>query len=237
MNKRIPGTPYQNPAADQVVLEAEPKPLEMDLKRAGIVVVDMQNAFIAKGAYVDLRGFDVSLAQQIVAPIRKITRAARAKGLKVIYFFTTHDPGDAGKGPDSVYWHKEGSLAMYREHPEFKDNLLLPDTWGGEIISELKPEKVDVVIEKPRYSGFFDTNFGTVLKRYNLTYLIFVGVATNCCVESTIRDAYYRGYFSIMVLDATAASGPKFMQEAAAFNVKSFFGWITTTDNVLKTLI
>lgn len=237
MNEQtVAGAPAENPVPEKVMLEAEPEPLEIDLRKAAIVIVDMQNAFVSKGAYIDLKGFDVAPAQAAVEPIQRISSAARDKGCKVIYIFTTHHPLDAGTGPDSVHWHKEASMVLYRKHPEWQDNLLLPGTWGAEIIKELEPQEEDVVIEKPRYSGFFDTNLGTVLKRYDTKYLIITGVASNCCVESTIRDAYYRGYFAIMVSDATAATGPDFMQEASIFNVKTFFGWVTTTENVLKAM-
>ncbi len=235
--KTAAGTPAKSAVQEKVVLKAEPKPLEIDIRKTAVVIVDMQNAFVSKGAYTDLKGFDISPAQATVEPIRRISKAARAKGCKVIYIFTTHHPLDAGTGPDSVHWHKEASMVMYRQHAEWHDRLLLPDTWGAKIIKELEPQEGDVVVEKPRYSGFFDTNLGTVLKRYDARYLIVTGVATNCCVESTLRDAYYRGYFAILVSDASAATGPEFMQEATIFNIKTYFGWVTTTENVIKALV
>lgn len=218
------------------ILDAEPEPLEIDRRRTGVVIVDMQNAFLAQGAYFDVKGFDIQPSRATIEPIKRISQAARAKGCPVIYLVVVHHPTDAGTGPESVYWHKEGSLALYREHPELQDKLLLPGTWGAEIVKELRPEKGDAVVEKPRYSGFFDTNLDTILKRYDVKYLLTVGVATNCCVEATVRDAYYRGYFSTVVSDATAALGPEFMQEAAIFNIKTLFGWTTTTENVIRAL-
>ncbi len=224
-------------AAARVLLEAEPEPLEIDLKRTGLIIVDMQNAFLTKGAYFDMKGYDIRPGRATIEPIQKISNAARAKGCQIIYLLVVHHPNDAGVGPDSVYWHKEGSLVLYRKHPELKDKLILPGTWGAEIVEELKPKAGDEVVEKPRYSGFYDTALVTVLRRYNLKYLLMVGVATNCCVEATIRDAYYRGYSSIVVSDATAAMGPAFMQDAAIFNIKTLFGWATTTSNVIKALV
>lgn len=235
--KTVTRAPTESFISEKVTLMAEPEPLEIDLRKTAVVIVDMQNAFVSEGAYIDLMGFDIAPAQAIVEPINRISQAARAKGCQLIYFFTTHHPLDAGTGPNSVHWHKEASMVLYRKHPKWHDKLLLSGTWGAEIIKELAPQEGDVVVEKPRYSGFFDTNLGTVLKRYDTKYLIMTGVATNCCVESTIRDAYYRGYFAIMTSDATAATGPEFMQEATIFNVKAFFGWVTTTENVVKALV
>lgn len=220
----------------RITLEAEPASLELDLNQTCVLIVDMQNAFLAEGAYMDLLGFDVKPSRTTFEPIKQIISAARAKGCRVIYIVTVHHPGDAGTGPDSVYWHKEQSLALFRKNPEWKDKLLLPGTWGTEIVAELEPQAGDVIVEKPRYSGFFDTNLVTILKRYNIKYLLTVGVATNNCVEATIRDAYYRGYFSVLVTDGAASTGPKFMQEAAIFNIKTFYGWATTTENVMKVM-
>lgn len=236
MSQKSERKPAEGFVPKQVILEAEPEPVNIDLQRTCVLIVDMQNAFVAKGSFIDLRGFDVGPAQAIIKPIQRICHALRQKGCKVIYLFTTHHPEDAGRGPNSVYWHKEASLLLYREHPEWRDKLLLPDTWGAKIVKELEPQEGDILVEKPRYSGFFETSLVTVLQRYNVSYLLTVGTATNCCVEATIRDAYFRGYFGILVKDAAAAAGPSFMQEAALFNIKTFFGWTTTTENILKAI-
>lgn len=223
-------------AENKVILEAEPEPLEIDLRRTGIIIIDMQNCFLTKGAYFDLMGYDISPGVACIEPIKKLSNAARAKGLKVVNIYATNEPGDGGPGPESVYWHKEATLKLYRQKPELKDKLRFVGTWGAQIVKDLQPQVGDAIVEKPRYSAFYDTNLDTVLKRYNLKYLITTGIATNMCVEATIRDAYYHGYFPIMVFDATAAAGPAFMQEATAFNVKTAYGWVTKTANVLKIL-
>lgn len=234
--KTVVRVPANSHVPEWVMLEAEPESLEIDLQRTGVVIIDMQNGYATKGAYLELKGFDVAPARATIEPIKKISSAARAKGCKVIYLKKViHYPGDAGTGPESVYWHKEGPLFMYREHPEWQDKLPLPGTWGAEIIKELAPQEGDVVVEKARYIGFFETNLETILKRYNIKYLLTVGVATNICVEGTIREAYHRGYFPILVSDGAAAMGPAFMQEAAIFNIK-LHGWVTTSENVIKAM-
>ena len=219
-----------------VTLEAKPCPLELDLDRAGMIVVDMQNSFLEKGAYFDLISNDISLLRKCIGPIGQLADAMRAKKLKVIYLVTSHHPGDAGTGPDSVFWHKEASLTLYREHPEYSEKLLLPGTWGTGIVNELAPQQNDIIVEKPRYSGFFDTNLDTILKRHNIKYLVVTGIVTNCCVEATIRDAYYRGYFPILISEAAAHTGPAYMHEAAIFNIATYYGWVATIENILAVL-
>ena len=136
----------------------------------------------------------------------------------------------------SAFLDLDSSLVYYRDHPEHADNLLLPGTWGAEIIEELKPQEGDVLVEKSRYSAFYDTNLDTVLKRFHIKYIIAVGLCSNCCVEALLRDAYYRGYFGVMVSDATAACGPEFMQEASLFNIKTFYGWTVSAEEFFTAL-
>ena len=141
----------QGTVSNQVLLTAKPEPLEIDLRKTGIIIIDMQNAFLAKGAYVDLLGVDIQPSQATIEPIKRISQKARGKGVKIIYFYIVHYPEDDGGGPDSVHWHKEASLRLYRAHPEYADKLPLPNTWGAEMVKELTPQKGDVVMRKHRY--------------------------------------------------------------------------------------
>ncbi|MDP2917769.1 MAG: cysteine hydrolase [Dehalococcoidia bacterium] len=220
----------------RVTVKAELQPLEIELKQTGIVVIDMQNTFICKGGMFDLYGENTEQNRKIIPVIQKILAAARNKGCKIVYTRQIFSPDlrETG-GPESVHWHR-GYPLLYRTSPALRDKLALPGTWGYEIIDEVKPEPDDLIVDKPKYSGFFGTNLDMNLNTFNLKYLIFTGVATNVCVESTIRDAYYLNYWSILVSDACANSGPPFTQEATLWNVKRLLGWITTSENVLEAL-
>lgn len=218
------------------MLEAEPEPLQLDLQRTAVVIIDMQNTFVNKGGMFDLSGQDISRSQRIIAPIKKISSAARARGLKVIYVVHQFSPDlrETG-GPNSGYWYSQ-HVRMYREHPEWKDKFILSGTWGAEIIEELKPQEDEIVVAKPKFSAFFGTDLDTTLNTFNIKYLAFVGIATNICVEATIRDACYLGYFPILITDAAENVGPPYTQEATIYNIKLCFGWVSTTDNLTKVL-
>ncbi len=92
------------------------------------------------------------------------------------------------------------------------------------------------MIRKARYSGFVGTNLEQILKTYNIKYLMFTGIATNVCLESTLRDAFFREYWPIVISDATNNAGPPFTQQATLWNVEALFGWVTTSQDFLKTL-
>jgi ureidoacrylate peracid hydrolase len=215
-------------------LLAEPEPLEVDPQKTAVIVVDMQNAFVSEGGLFDLRGFDVKPSQRIVPTIQKICAAARRRSMKVIYIahVLSHDLREVG--PDSSFWYK--SVRLYRENPQWQDKFMIRGTWGSRIIDALKPEDGDLLVEKPRFSAFYGTNLDGILQTCGLKNLLFVGCATNICVESSIRDGANLGYFPVLVSDATANNGPPFMQDAALFNVRLCFGWVSVSEKVLQFL-
>lgn len=220
-----------------VSLPARPRPLDLDPARAALVIVDMQNAFVHEGGLLDLAGLDVSSAQAVVEKIRAILDAARPAGLAVVYLQIGYAPdlADSG-GPASPNWHKELALVLMRERPELRGKLLVHGTWDFAIVDELKPEPGDIVIPKCRYSGFAGTALDSVLRSRGITHLVFTGIATNVCVESTLRDAFFHEYWPILVSDATMQAGPENLQSATVFNVETFFGWVTTTRDLISGL-
>jgi len=215
-------------------LAAEPEPIDIDLQRTAVVVIDMQNAFISKGGMFDLRGFDVTPNQKIIEPIRMVCDAARKKQVKVIYIAHVLSPDLREVGPDSSFWYK--SVKLFREDAKWQDKYLIRGTWGADIVDALRPQKGDIYVEKPRFSAFFGTNLDVILKTLNIKYLLFTGCATNICVEASIRDAGHLGYFPIMLTDATINNGPAFMQESTIFNVKLCYGWVTKMENLFQAL-
>lgn len=222
---------------EMVMLKAEPEAIELDVRKTAVIVIDMQNAYVSKGGMLDLQGIDVSNAPKIIEPIDRINSVVREKGCKVIWIVTAHplDMSHTG-GPNTAIWYKDTARNLVIQHPDWRDKLTYRKTWGADIVEGLKVEKGDTIFEKMRHSGFFQTNLDTILKTYNIKYLLFTGTATNMCVEATIRDAYYLGYFPILVSDATASSGPPFMQDAAIFNITACLGWVTTSENIIKAI-
>jgi len=213
-----------------VLLQAEPEPLEMELKRTALLVIDMQNAFVSKGGMFDLGGQDMSHIQKVIEPNKKIIDAARSKKIKVIY--AVHRiTGDAKEvGPLSRYRFNPGRMS-----PEFRRGSILEGTWGTEIVDELKPREDEMVIVKRRFSAFSGTELDMMLRSFDIRYLIFTGVATNICVESSLREASHLQYLPVLVTDAVAASPPS-RQQASVDNIREIFGWVTTSKNVLDVL-
>ena len=207
-------------------LNARPEPVEVDLRESAVVVVDMQNAFASKRGMLDLAGADIAGAPQVVRSIRAILDAARPAGMPVVYLQMGYkaDLSDSG-GPGSPNWHKELGIRMMNCRPELKGKLVTVGSWDFEIVDELKPLPEDLVIVKQRYSGFARTALDAQLQKRGIRYLFFTGIATNVCVESTLRDAFFLDYWPILITDAAMAAGSTAMHEATVQNVENFFGW------------
>ncbi len=220
-----------------VSLAARPEPVQIDLARTAVIVVDMQNAFLTEGGMFDKAGYDISGAAPAIAANARLVPALRAAGVFVVYLQMSYarDYSDAG-GPESPNPLKELGMVLMRDHPEFQGGFVTQGTWDEEIIAQIAPQPGDVVVRKQRYSGFVGTNLDQVLKTRTIRYCLYTGVATNVCVESTLRDGYFREYWPILVADACNNSGPACNREASEWNVENAFGWVTTTDDVLRAL-
>ena len=220
------------------ILKARPRDVEIDLSRTAFIVVDMQNAYAKKGGMLDLgAGIDEARTNPVIAANGRLLTAARAAGVKVLYLQFGYKPdlSDAG-GPQSPNIRKQMAIRMIKERPEDRDKLIIEGTWGWEIIDELKPEPDDLVVKKARYSGFAGTTLENQLNGLDIRHILFTGVATNVCVESTAREAYFREFWPILVEDAMDHTGPDFTRQATLYNFETKFGWITKTEDVLNML-
>lgn len=220
-----------------VTISAKPEAIAFNPQETAIVVVDMQNAYASKRGYLDILGVDLSGIKPVVEAINTVLQASRKVGMQVIFFqngwnANLHEAGT----PASPHWHKSNALRLMRENSELAGKLTIKGTWDYDFINDIKPQPQDYIIQKPRYSGFWGTNLDMLLRGRGIRNLIFTGVATNVCVESTLRDAFFLEYFSLILADATLQIGPQSVQEATLFNVEKFFGWVSTTQEYIDAL-
>jgi len=220
-----------------IVLPAQPEPLAITRERTACVLVDMQNAFASKGGMLDLAGIDVEPAGRTIEKARVLADAARTAGIPVIYLVMGYAPDQSNTGgEESPNPRKELALCLMRERPELMGKLLTYGTWDFQIVDELRPRPDEPVITKTRYSGFAGTNLDAVLRERGIRYLLLAGIASNVCVESTLRDAYFHEYWPVMIEDATMPAGTPEIQQATVYNVTTFFGWVSTVRDVARAL-
>jgi nicotinamidase/pyrazinamidase len=161
--------------------------------KTALIVADMLNDFIdPQGAlYVGEQG------RKLIPFIQDKIAAARTRGEPVIFLCDTHKEAD---------------------HPEFKmfKPHGVPGTWGAAVIPELAPQPRDYRVEKPRYSGFYNTNLEEILAKEQVERVAITGVLTSICVLQTVLEAFHRGFQTVVYRDGVADIDP----EAHAFALK-----------------
>jgi ureidoacrylate peracid hydrolase len=116
-----------------------------------------------------------------------------------------------------------------------ESRILIRDTWNTEIVSELKPESDDIVMYKHRFSGFYETALHSTLKNHGIKQLIVTGCTTSVCVESTVRDAYFRDYSCVLLTDCMTQptipnSLPGSSHAATLVVTEASLGWTSISD-------
>jgi ureidoacrylate peracid hydrolase len=215
-------------------MQARPEPVAIDVARTAVLVIDMQNAFGSPGGMFDKVGVPISGIQAVVAPTRAAVEAARRAGMKIVYLKMGFMPDLSDLGAEDV---PHGHFLL---HMGVKDGVLTRDEWGTDILDELAPGDGDTVLYKTRFSGFYRTELDELLKALGIKHLIVTGCTTSICVESTVRDAFFRDYHCVVLEDCTAEPmGAKLSRsnhEATMLLVERIFGSVSTSTDFIDAL-
>lgn len=221
--------PAPSRSGPSVVLSARPEAIRLDAATTAVIVVDMQNAYASEGGYVDEAGFDIGPAAGVIPKIVEVVDMARAAGMPVVFLQNGWDSHYAEAGTAlSPNWHKSNALKTMRARPELAGKFLARGGWDYDLVDGLHVQEGDLRVHKPRYSAFFNSQLDSVLRARGIRTLIFTGIATNVCVESTLRDGFHLEYFGVLLEDAVHHLGPDFTREASLYNVETFFGWVSS---------
>ena len=214
--------------------------LQIELNRTAVIVVDMLNDFGHPDGMFARAGVDISGMQAAVAPTAAVLAAARQAGVKVVYLKMAYraDLSDAGApgGPNRVKQAPMGIGEQTAAPDGTTGRLMIRDTWNTDIVDGLTPETGDAVIYKHRFSGFYETELHELLQRSNIEYLVFTGGTTSVCVESTMRDAFYRDYYCLLLEDCTAEPIGQANHDASLHLLGRVFGWTCRSQDLLAAL-
>lgn len=160
---------------------------------AALVVVDVQNDFVADGGFFAKIGADMKTIQRAVPPLVRLIEHARKAGVLVVFV-------------QAIYNQEYRSAPMRERDRRRKVDVPRCETgtWGADFYG-VRPLPAEPVVIKHRYSGVINTELDSVLKRHGIKSLLLTGVATDTCVESTARDAYFIDYYVTLVSDCCAA--------------------------------
>jgi ureidoacrylate peracid hydrolase len=213
-------------------IKAVPQSVEIDPSRAALIVIDMQNAFGSKGGMFDKAGIDISGIQEAVPPTAAAVEAARQAGIKVVWIKMGFQPDLSDLGAEDV---PNGFLFL---HLGVKDGVLARDEWGTDIVDELTPDDGEPVIYKTRFSAFYRTELDELLRSYGAKHLMITGCTTSICVESTIRDAFFRDYHCILLEDCAAEPMGRDLSrsnhEATVLLVERIFGSVSNSSDFIN---
>jgi nicotinamidase-related amidase len=195
----------------------------------------MQRDFLEPGGFGDALGNNVQLLQAIVPTVQKLLEAFRSLNLPIIHTLECHKP-DLSDCPPSKLQRGKGSLKIGDPGP--MGRILVYGETGNGIIPELAPKEGEIVLTKPGKGAFCRTNLEAILQEYGITHLLFTGVTTEVCVQTTMREANDRGYECLMVEDATESYFPEF--KAATLEMiraqGGIVGWTSNATSVLEAL-
>ena len=196
-----------------------------------LMVIDVQNGFVSKGGSYDILGMDVSHYREVIPRIRDLIIMCRDARIPVFYTQAVRE----ASGIDLLTkTHK--ILPKSREERIKKRPICIRGTWDADIVDDIKPQENDHVVIKRRDSAFHDTETGVWLRSIGVDTLIFCGVDTSICVETSLREAFNIGYDVILVSDATASSNRKHY-ESTLENVRDYYGMVMESRELLEYLL
>lgn len=197
----------------------------LDPNTTAVIVVDVQNDFCSKAGCIEATGGELKMISEMIPNLQVFLEGVRSHGVPVIYLQHINSPETMS----------EAWLSREVWFDRNKMTLCERDTWGSEIIPELKPRPGDIVVKKHRYSGFADTRLDLILRAKKTRSIVVTGVSTNVCVDSTARDAFMRDYFVVLPEDCVASTVREFHVSALA-NLARYFGLITQSKFILEAL-
>ena len=186
---------------------AEPFSYTFNTETTALIVIDMQRDFIDPGGFGAALGNDVSRLQEIIPATAQLIAIARRAGLPVIHTRECHLP-DLSDCPPSKRFRGTPSLRIGDQGP--MGRVLITGEPGSEIVAELRPIDGETVIDKPGKGAFYATDLNSHLRRLGTKNIIFAGVTTEVCVQTTMREANDRGYDCLLATDATESYFPEF---------------------------
>ena len=216
-------------------VRAEPFAFPLRRDAVALVVIDMQRDFAEEGGFGASLGNDVSRVTRIVPDVKRLIEGFRAAGLPVIHTMECHRP-DLSDLPPAKRNRGAPTLRIGDDGP--MGRILIAGEPGTAILPELAPVDGEIVIEKPGKGAFYATPLGDILKDKGISQLVFAGVTTEVCVQTTMREANDRGYECLLVEEATESYFPEFKAAAIAMirAQGAIVGWTAKLDDVLEAI-
>jgi nicotinamidase-related amidase len=219
----------------RVIEAAQPFPFAFDRAKTAVIVIDMQRDFVEPGGFGETLGNDVTRLQAIVPTVAALIGGARVAGVPVIHTRECHR-ADLSDLPPAKRDRGNPRLRIGDEGP--MGRILIAGEPGADIVPALYPLPGELVIDKPGKGAFYATDLSAHLARMGVTTLIFAGVTTEVCVQTTMREANDRGFLCLLAEDSTESYFPEFKAAAIAMirAQGAIIGWTASTAEIVEAL-
>ncbi|NEP01914.1 MAG: cysteine hydrolase [Symploca sp. SIO2E9] len=221
-----------------VSLATETKTLRLDLAKAAMLVIDMQNDFCHTDGWLAHIGVDVTPARAAIEPLRNLLPQLRAAQIPIIWlnWGNRTDLLNISAGLRHVYNPTGIGVGIGDPLPSRGATVLMAGSWAAAVVDELEQKPEDIRVDKYRMSGFWDTLLDSILRNLGRTTLFFSGVNADQCVMATLQDANFLGYDCILVKECTATTSPEYCLQATFYNVNQCFGFVANSQAVMEAI-
>jgi nicotinamidase-related amidase len=216
-------------------IAAQPYDYDFPAGKLALIVIDMQRDFIEQGGFGSVLGNDVRPLAAIVPTVRRLIDGFRTHRLPIIHTREGHKR-DLSDCPPAKRTRGRGKLTIGDVGP--MGRILVDGEPGNDLVPELAAKPGEAVIVKPGKGAFYATPLHDILRRHGIGHLVFAGVTTEVCVQTTMREANDRGYECLLAEDATESYFPEFKAATLAMirAQGGIVGWTASTDTIVKAL-
>lgn len=201
-----------------------------------VMFIDMQKDFLAPGGYFASMGEDLSHVRRGIAPAERLLEAVRSAGFSIIHTRESHRPDLSDLNANKRLKAERAGAAIGSIGP--MGRLLVRGEPGCDFVDALRPEPGEIIIDKPCNSAFFASDLDQILRAMGRRNIILIGVTTDVCVSSTMRDANDRGYDCLLLEDCCGAATPE-LHDAVIAGLRregGIFGAYATSAEVIAHL-
>ncbi|WP_375451700.1 cysteine hydrolase family protein [uncultured Devosia sp.] len=209
-----------------IPVPARPYAYWLDPAHTALVVIDMQRDFIEPGGFGDSLGNEVARLQAIVPTVAELIGLFRSHGWPVIHTREAHRPDLSDCPPSKI---ARGNPSVHIGETGAMGRILIAGEPGNQIVDALAPMPGEIVIDKPGKGMFWATGMHERLQQRGISHLVFAGVTTEVCVQTSMREANDRGYECLLIEDASESYFPAFKAAAIDMIVAQggIVGWVT----------